>query len=460
MQQLASRARIAAAMRGGGAAAEGEGDLPEDVVLEILARVPGVADLFRCAAACRRWRALVSDRSFLRRRWPPGARHRSSLLGFFFNREDPAPATMAPAEENFVRAPRSVLRPGSPLLSTFVPGAGSAGILGRAAVVPLASHGGLLLVRLVDGTAVVDQEEGEEPAAAALDRLAVCDLNSGACHVLPPLHCGWFFDYFATSAYAVLPGSSADDSSAASSSFKVLVIGINEDKRQYYLRTCSSSSSSSSGCWSAPSKLFDPIEHGIFGPIKQRDAAVIVSVDQRGVRHYTAHWLLWDLAHFHALDVDAATGEASLHRLPVPPRDLPFHLYDMPRLAAAPDGAALSALCLLRNEGRLRVEVWTRRRRQGEDGGGELSWHHGRVVELQSRSKEMDGALCVCFGERSGTLLARDRERCLYVADLESRGGAIMEEVATELRVSGGCKTAIAVEIDWPALFACRLGRK
>uniref|UniRef100_A0A453TAQ9 F-box domain-containing protein n=1 Tax=Aegilops tauschii subsp. strangulata TaxID=200361 RepID=A0A453TAQ9_AEGTS len=39
--------------------------LPEHVLLEILARVPGVADLFRCAAARKRWRDLVTEPSFL-----------------------------------------------------------------------------------------------------------------------------------------------------------------------------------------------------------------------------------------------------------------------------------------------------------------------------------------------------------------------------------------------------------
>ena len=46
--------------------------LPEDVVLEILARVHGVADLFRCAAVCKCWRAIDII----------PAPHCSSLVGF------------------------------------------------------------------------------------------------------------------------------------------------------------------------------------------------------------------------------------------------------------------------------------------------------------------------------------------------------------------------------------------
>jgi hypothetical protein len=50
----------------------------EDVVLEILLRVAtDAAALFRCAMACKRWCALVADRSLLSRCWPENA-----LLGF------------------------------------------------------------------------------------------------------------------------------------------------------------------------------------------------------------------------------------------------------------------------------------------------------------------------------------------------------------------------------------------
>jgi hypothetical protein len=56
----------------------------EDVILKILLRVaPDAAALFRCAVACKRWCALVADRSFLRRCWPENAGRPSTLLGFF-----------------------------------------------------------------------------------------------------------------------------------------------------------------------------------------------------------------------------------------------------------------------------------------------------------------------------------------------------------------------------------------
>ncbi|XP_044973233.1 uncharacterized protein LOC123440749 [Hordeum vulgare subsp. vulgare] len=410
--------------------------LPEDVVLEILARVPDAAGLFRCAAACRRWRTLVADPSFLRCRWPDGARHPSSLLGFFGQECCRRPGGEdhhgdVPDSPGFVRAPGSVLGSDRAFLRSFVPGA--AGILDRA--VPLASHRGLLLVRLVPAVVA-------EPSVD-VDHLAVCNLHSGACDVLPPLERGWFFDYLDASAYAVV--------SEGPASFKVLIVGYNnEGNHQYDLRTFSSGGEPS---WSAASKLFNPMEHGIFGPLKQRGAVV---------RHGTVHWLMWDLADFHAIDLDAVTGRVSLQKLPAPrPRDMEYHLYDMPRLSVAADETALSSLCLFREP--LRVETWTRPD-GGEEGDGhcgrDRDWCRAKVVELRAPGqKQIDWPVCLCLGERSGTLLVKDRNRCMYIADLES--GA-MEEATDKQFCRGldGCRAAFPVEIDWPAFFMCRLGGK
>ncbi|CAM0884537.1 unnamed protein product [Alopecurus aequalis] len=409
--------------------------LPEDVVLEILARVPDVADLFRCAVACKRWRTLVADRPFLRRRWPEGARHLNSLVGFFgqeWGREDvPAPLP------DFVRAPRSVLGPGRPFLSSFVPGA--AGLFDHAT--PLASNRGLLLMRYVPRGAA-PCNNGEEPS---VDHLAVCNLLSGTCDALPPLECSCCFNYLDTSAYAVLTGadcSSSDDHQPSSptakstaSFFRVAIMGLNQDRKRYDLRTCSSGETS----WSAPIKCFDPIEHRIFGPIMQRSAVV---------RGGTAHWLLWDYVNFHALAVDAVTGHVSLHMLPAPrPQDLLRCQYDKPRLSVAADGTTLSSLCLFRDD--LTVEIWTR---QAGD------WVRDRVVELKRpEKKQIAGPLCMGLGERSGTLLIRAHGQCMYIAYLES---GVLEEVTDQFSALRGWQTAFPMEIDWPAFFMHRLGGK
>jgi hypothetical protein len=409
--------------------------LPEDVVLEILARVPDVADLFRCAVACKRWRVLVADRPFLRRHWPEDARHPSSLLGFFGQdwwREDvPAPLP------DFVRAPRSVLGPGRHFLSSFVPGA--AGLFDRA--VPLASNRGLLLVRYGS-----PRDDGKDPS---VDHLAVCNLLSGTCDLLPPLQCGRFSNYFDTSAYAVLTGADCCPRSghppcppAKKSLFRVLIIGISRDGMRYDIHTFSSGEPS----WSAPTKCFNPIEHRIFGPIMQRDAVV---------RRGTVHWLLWDMVNFHALNVDAITGRVSLHMLPAPrPQDLVRCMYDNPRLSVAADGTTLSSLCLFRED--LTVEIWTWR--DDGDDGERGQWRRDRVVELRRpKQKQIDGPLCMCMGERSGTMLIRADGRCIYLADLES---GVLEEVTDQFCGIAGWKTAFPVEIDWPAFFMHRLGGK
>ncbi|KAI4975457.1 hypothetical protein ZWY2020_049064 [Hordeum vulgare] len=412
--------------------------LPEHVVLEILARVPGVADLFRCAAARKRWRDLVTEPSFLRRRWPEGACHCSSLVGFL-GRER-RQGGEGPPGSSFVRAPWSVLGPGRPLLGSFVPGA--AGLLDDR-VVPLASHRGALLVRF----GAEAEAEAEAESGPAVDRLAVCNLLSGACHVLPPLRCDWFFDYFGTSAHAVLTGADCcpDDGQRQAldpASFKVLVVGVSDDRRRYVLRTFSSGEPG----WSAPSECFDPVERGIFGPFKRRSAVV---------SHGTAHWVLWDLVKFHVLDVNAANRHASLQELQTPPPAGDLALYESPHLSVAPNKAAtLSSLCLSSQDPQ--VEIWTRQdggKGSDEDCGGD--WRRDRVVEMTPEQNQIvDRPRCMCTGDRSGTLLITDRCRCMYILHLES--GA-MEEVTDHLHGLRDYKTAMAVEIDWPAFFVCRL---
>lgn len=145
--------------------------LLEDTVREILLCVGDAAALYRCAATCRRWNGHVADASFLLRRWPPKNRTSSFLIRFFMT----TPLALAdPATEtSLISTPRLGFGlAGRRFLDSFSP---SAGVLLDDAVL-LATRRALLLVRLAS------PEDG-------LVRLAMCNLLTGACDMLPPLEC-------------------------------------------------------------------------------------------------------------------------------------------------------------------------------------------------------------------------------------------------------------------------------
>ncbi|KAK1646718.1 hypothetical protein QYE76_064523 [Lolium multiflorum] len=154
--------------------------LPDELVVEILARVTDVAELFRCATACKRWRRLIADPFFLVDFWPKRAHHPpSSVVGFFLTKCRPVcyvekRIMNAPA---FVPLPRQAISFGSSSMLSF-PSGKDAGFLDGTVVVT--SRGGLLLVRLT-------QREPAGHPSQSVDCLAVCDPIAGTSDVLPPL---------------------------------------------------------------------------------------------------------------------------------------------------------------------------------------------------------------------------------------------------------------------------------
>ena len=133
--------------------------LPDDILREILVRLHDAGTLFRCATACRRWRHLITDPTFLRRRWP--GHPCASFIGFFNKQRHRHQGAKV-----LVPTPWSALGRGRRAISSFVHDV-PASILNHAA--PLVSHRGLLLVHLLPS----------RPRGADdwwVDRLALCNL--------------------------------------------------------------------------------------------------------------------------------------------------------------------------------------------------------------------------------------------------------------------------------------------
>ncbi|GJN09509.1 hypothetical protein PR202_ga27522 [Eleusine coracana subsp. coracana] len=114
--------------------------LPDDVIVEILARVPDALSLFRCAVVCRRWRRLVADPAFLlcRRAWPDG--DGSSLIGFFvlpqkLVYDEEGYSSLAPTGEGLalVPAPGPGAAAGSPPSSATTTASSTTPVLSRPA---------------------------------------------------------------------------------------------------------------------------------------------------------------------------------------------------------------------------------------------------------------------------------------------------------------------------------------
>ncbi|KAM0908886.1 hypothetical protein ACQ4PT_015159 [Festuca glaucescens] len=345
---------------------------PDDIVLEILVRLADEASLFRCGATCKLWRCLVTDSSFLRRRWPADkSRHPSCLIGFFANDwYIPGEIKELPvAAQTFVPGPRSVLGHGRRSLAALIPVADS----------------------LFDrGTAVSSSCASSRPPSA---------------HHAP-----------------------------------VLIIGTSQGAEHYELYMFSSDHPS----WSAPRSCLDRLKHKCC-QLLQRNAVV---------RRGTAHWLCWDYTDLYSFDVNADTGHVSLAKLAVPfPQPFIFFPYDVPQLTIGADGKLVLVRLHIKD---LRLEIWTRQ--ESTAGSGAAHWLLTRVIEIEELPKQhkpLDRAECVCFGDKSGTLLLVDDSNLnVYLVDVET--GAVLEEMTD--RFSGlQCKNAIPVDIDWPAFFVSRL---
>ncbi|XBI02724.1 hypothetical protein VPH35_131234 [Triticum aestivum] len=296
---------------------------------------------------------------------------------------------------------------------------------------PLASRCGLLLLQFVP------RHARDHHSPPTFIHFAVCNLLAGSWEVLPPLRRKSIYDGVELEGSCILAATDLCSGGQQqrqplrgfSALFKVLLIGGSYDGTRHYLYTFSSDQPS----WSAPSSFLDCVKHHNGLTMAQQSAIV-----QRG----TAHWLWWDFSDMYSVDVNAETGRSSLANLRVPVGARYYFLpYSTPKLTVGVDGA-------------LQL-IWTR-----QDGGhqsvdsGSADWLRTRVVEIeQPKQKLTERADYVCVGEKSGTMLLVDQDGRALLVDLET--GAVEEMTG---RFKGQeWMAAVAVEIDWPALFLSRL---
>uniref|UniRef100_A0A8I6WLA9 F-box domain-containing protein n=1 Tax=Hordeum vulgare subsp. vulgare TaxID=112509 RepID=A0A8I6WLA9_HORVV len=263
--------------------------LPEDVVVEILVRITDEAALFRCAATCKRVRLLIAEPSFLRRRWPEGVSHPSSLLGFFTVQQPREEPTEGSSTSTPMRMPPFASVPWCSLgeLHLFLRGPYPPG--SHAAV--LTSHRGLLVVLFVPQ---------KDPYSTEYDKtknLALYDPIAGQSRPLPELKSD---RPFRIEGCALLTRADCcpdkAQGAASSSFFKVLIIGADQDEPRHNLHVFTSTGSSSS--WSTPRECYGSLE--VDTPVvSQHNSAVVC----QGI----AHWLFENTSNFYVLSVCAKT---------------------------------------------------------------------------------------------------------------------------------------------------------
>ncbi|XBI21251.1 hypothetical protein VPH35_062390 [Triticum aestivum] len=408
----------------------------EDAVLEILHRVStDRAALLRCAAACKRWRTLIADRSFLSRCWPDeSAGGRSTLVGFF-NRQRVDIDGKPSYRLFFVPPPEgSVLGAQRRLLTSIVDGLPDDD---THIAKPLAARHGLVLVRLLTG---IRRHESVH--------MAVCDPFARTCHLLPPLECKVSFV-----SCTFLTGAECHRHHPSLDYFKVLAVVSfdnpkGKDDRERNLYTFSSAES----LWTGPRKCFDEI----YRPGKRGFQFPQISSGNNALCGTTVHWLvpyyfghLEEPTKYYTLDASSDTGHTSLTELPTAVSRHITYSNSHSTLGVTADGA-LSLFCINEQALMQRIDVWKR----GNDVDNQV-WLHSRVIELPSQAKHLYhlSGVHMLSVEKSDTLLVIDYEsQCVHKVNVET---GVVEEQQFQ---NGLNSIAMPMNMDWPTWFASRLG--
>lgn len=410
--------------------------LPEELIVEIIARVPNAVSLFRCAVVCRRWRRLVADPAFLRRRTSPEGGP-VSLVGFFvlpqtLVQDLPSEFTiLASTDEGlgFIPAPpyTAGLWPRRRPITSLV--RDDAGVLDRAR--PLAARDGLLLLR-------VPLRPGEQKTVL---RLCVCNLLTGRWDLLPPLD-GTGLIEAGVGGYAVL--TAADHGTGRlhrpadgyNTFFQVLLAGARSHDLQVYLARFSSDSAALQAWhWRCVPELSA-------GPYGSRVAAVA-----RGA----AHWIFIGAGpngnSMQILDVSINRGNVHLTEIPV--HVVPYSDWSNAWLCPSIDGK-LSLFYLDNNQ----LLIWSQQD-DGEGDGTDKGWHLTQAIPL-GMQLGIKSLSTLCIGEKSSTMLTLNHwySGHPYVFHLQSQSGTMV----AGWKRSFNYVPAVPCELNWSEFLMARLG--
>ncbi|XBJ03981.1 hypothetical protein VPH35_023012 [Triticum aestivum] len=355
----------------------------DDILREVFARLPGLQDLLRCAATCKRWLHIVTDPAFLRRVgvWPETARRPAQAV-----RKNPH---SSPPSFLSLQASGAHLT-----FDSVVPNDDGLFNLAR----PLASRRGLLLVRIMPPTRV-DCYHSHEVREEL--HLVVCrPLIDRQRRLLPPL------SFPTNHGYGYL-----DRDLDLDLDWHLTGCALLTDEDHGVLLTYTGRSgilyvytySSSTDSWSPPARCQPTSYLARCGPF----AGVVA----RG----TAHWLYI----FYTLNACAATTHFSFTKIPIN-----VHAGEQcrPPCPCVNENGRFS-LVSIRNHGVL--ELWTKQGQDDDDNGhenGKGGWLRSDLINLGSEEK----INLVFFAERRAALLVK-RRGAFFTIDLKSKKKASID---------------------------------
>jgi hypothetical protein len=278
---------------------------------------------------------------------------------------------------------------------------------------------------------------------------------TGACDVLPDLHCNNASSDLI--GYAIMTGpdcSSNGERQPAtpgySTFFKVLIIHHDSVAQlPFSLYTFSSQEAR----WSTPTKC-------TFDAMDEEGDCMMLHNDEAELCNGTAYWLVlyksrdnlsYDVC---VLDIDTETCRVSLTRIEIPDEYLYSRSYNVPRLKVT-TGRTLSVFCLPFQG--TRGVVFTQKNDNKSENEGVDKWLQTHIVELEPHMKtpvEIKGMCFDILDEKAGTLLVDAGRGNMSTADLKT--GKMEKATGWSYGLPIRDKVVL-LEMDWPSFFASRL---